>query len=137
MIKCIWFYLSQYYFHNFLNSDSESHPVILIIRHQHFVKCFISFMAEINQKLKFICKTATHFTMRIVMSLIENPMSVKSVMVAWEWEWSISMHRVNEAHLIWISKQELSFEERVNHCWHFGQAFLHSFTSWDLTHLKY
>ena len=86
LIKCIWFYSSQYYFHKFLNSDSESHPVILIIRHQHFVKCFISFMAEINQKLKFICKTATHFTMRIVMSLIENPMSVKSVMVAWEWE---------------------------------------------------
>ena len=69
-------------------------------------------MAEINQKLKFICKPATHFTMRIVMSLIENPMSVKSVMVAWEWEWSITMHRINEAHLIYIGKNYHLNEKR-------------------------
>ena len=55
--------------------------------------------------------------MRIVMSLIENPMSVKSVMVAWEWEWSITMHRINEAHLIYIGKNYHLNEKPLPKLW--------------------
>ena len=103
-IKCIWFYFSHHnHFHSSYNFYSESHHMIQNSDNQTstFCEMLYFFLAE---KLKFICKPATHYTMRIVMSLIENPMSVKSVMVAWEWEWSITMHRINEAHLIYIGK---------------------------------